>query len=45
MWMENADTIKNRVILSKKYNLAGVASWRRGFETEDVWYEIAKNLC
>ncbi|MBE7049903.1 MAG: hypothetical protein E7394_03930 [Ruminococcaceae bacterium] len=44
MWMENADTIKNRVILSKRYNLAGVASWRRGFETEDVWYGIESEL-
>ncbi len=44
MWMENADTIRNRVLLSKKYNLAGVASWRRGFETEDVWYAIEDAL-
>ena len=44
MWMENADTIKNRVALSKKYNLAGVASWRRGFETEDVWNGIKNEL-
>ena len=44
MWLENADTIKNRVILSKKYNLAGVASWRRGFENENVWYGIWHEL-
>lgn len=44
MWLENADTIRNRVILAKKYGLAGVASWRRGFETADVWYAIYDEL-
>ncbi len=44
MWLENADTIRSRVIISKNYNLAGVASWRRGFETEDVWYGIENIL-
>ena len=36
-WFETAETIGKRVDLAKKYNLPGVASWRRGFETADVW--------
>lgn len=37
IWIENADSIKARVELAKKYNLAGIASWRRGFESFDIW--------
>jgi len=44
MWIENADSIRERVKLSKKHNLAGVASWRRGFETSDVWQVIREEL-
>ena len=39
-WMENAQTIAQRAKIAKEYNLAGVASWRRGFETADVWQSI-----
>jgi len=37
IWIEDAASIKARAELTKKYNLAGIASWRRGFETNDVW--------
>ncbi|MBQ4527608.1 MAG: S-layer homology domain-containing protein [Clostridia bacterium] len=43
-WMENADTIRQRVKMTNQYGLAGVASWRRGFETPDVWYSITDEL-
>lgn len=43
-WLENAQTIKKRVELSNKYSLAGIASWRRGLETDDVWKIIIDNL-
>lgn len=43
-WFETAETIGKRVDLANKYDLAGVASWRRGFETADVWIEINKKL-
>lgn len=29
---------------SQKYKLAGVASWRKGFETKDIWPMINKRL-
>ena len=44
LWLEDANSIRERVILAKKYNLAGVASWRRGFETSDVWLAIKEEL-
>ena len=43
-WMENAQSIRERVVLAKKYSLAGVASWRRGFETLDVWDAIYSEI-
>jgi len=44
LWMEDAVSIKERVKLSKKYSLSGVASWRRGFETDDVWQSIIDGI-
>ncbi len=44
LWLEDAASTAARVRLAKKYNLAGVASWRRGFETEDVWQAIAQEI-
>ena len=43
-WFETAETIGKRVDIANKYNLAGVASWRRGFETADVWAQINDKL-
>nr|WP_256761258.1 glycosyl hydrolase family 18 protein [Cohnella sp. WQ 127256] len=37
IWIEDATSIKARAELAKKYNLAGVATWKRGFETNDIW--------
>jgi spore germination protein YaaH len=37
IWIEDATSIQSRAQLAKKYNLAGVASWRRGFESADIW--------
>jgi len=43
-WLENTDTIQNRVQLANKYSLAGVASWRRGLEISKVWSVINDSL-
>ncbi|MBE7053943.1 MAG: hypothetical protein E7391_06695 [Ruminococcaceae bacterium] len=40
IYLEDAFSINNRMNLIKKYNLSGVASWRRGFETEDIFKVI-----
>ena len=37
MWIENSASIRARLEIAKKYNLGGVASWRQGFETQDIW--------
>lgn len=44
LWLEDTNSIKTRVSLAKKYNLAGVASWRRGFESEDIWLAIQEEI-
>ncbi|MEG1008573.1 MAG: glycosyl hydrolase family 18 protein [Clostridia bacterium] len=44
MWLEDATSIKNRIDVINKYKLAGIATWRKGFETSDVWDVIKNNL-
>jgi spore germination protein YaaH len=44
IWIENANSIKARAELAKKYNLAGIASWRRGFESVDIWGVLDQTL-
>ena len=44
IYLENAFSIENRVALVRKYNLCGVASWRRGFETDDIFGVIKSAL-
>lgn len=40
IWIENGDSVAWKVSLMRKYNLAGISSWRLGFETPDVWTTI-----
>ena len=40
-WLEDQASIAAKVNLVNQYNLAGVASWRKGFETSDIWPVIA----
>lgn len=44
IWVENAKTLSEKVRLAKEKNLAGVAAWRRGFETQDIWPAINSAL-
>ncbi|MGZ0052216.1 glycosyl hydrolase family 18 protein [Brevibacillus gelatini] len=44
MWLEDVSSMKKRIELVKKYNLAGVASWRRGFEEPQIWPAIEEGL-
>lgn len=44
IWIEDAMSMKKRAELVKKYNLAGIASWRRGFEQPGIWQVIAETL-
>ena len=40
IWLEDSNSIKHKASLINKYNLAGIASWRKGFETADIWETI-----
>lgn len=37
IWIEDATSIGLKVELVHKYNLKGIASWRRGYELESIW--------
>lgn len=37
VWMENYDSLKVKLDVMKTYDLAGVAEWKLGLETPDVW--------
>jgi spore germination protein YaaH len=40
VWLENEKSMAARVELVRKYNLVGLAAWRRGFEEEAIWTTI-----
>lgn len=44
IWLENETSMRQRVQLVNKYDLAGIASWRRGFEKDEIWYIIKEEL-
>ena len=37
IWMENYNSINAKLELIKSYDVAGIASWRLGQETSDIW--------
>ncbi len=37
VWLEDADSIRVKLNIMEKYEIGGVAAWRLGFETADVW--------
>lgn len=37
IWLEDQFSLTNRIALMKKYKLAGIAAWRRGFEKPEIW--------
>lgn len=44
MWLEDSTSMQKRMDLVQKYNLAGAAAWRRGYETQDIWSTINEQL-
>ena len=44
MWIEDVESLKAKVSLVNENNLAGVASWQYGMETEDVWPMLKEEL-
>lgn len=44
IWVEDSESLAYKASLIHKYDLAGIASWRKGFETPDIWASIDKIL-
>ena len=44
IWLEDAQSIAEKVKLVPKYHLAGVAQWKLGFENSSIWQTISDNL-
>ena len=44
IWIEDSQSIAEKVKLVSKYNLAGVSAWKLGFETSGIWQVISDNL-
>lgn len=42
VWLEDEDALEAKLKLMKEHELAGVASWRLGFEKSDIWDLILK---
>lgn len=44
MWLEDELSLEKRINIIKQNRLAGVATWRRGFEKDDTWTFIKSIL-
>lgn len=44
IWLEDAQSIAEKVKLIPKYELAGVAQWKLGFENSSIWQVLSDNL-
>ncbi|MBR4907669.1 MAG: glycoside hydrolase [Acidaminococcaceae bacterium] len=43
-WQENKTSLEHKMELIKTYGLAGVASWRYGFEKPEIWSMLEQKL-
>lgn len=44
IWIEDIESLKAKLSLIKENNLAGVGSWQKGMETDEVWGVIKECL-
>jgi len=44
IWLEDEESIKLKAALIKKYDLAGAASWRKGYEEPIIWEVLNDEL-
>ena len=42
IWLEEEASIEEKAKLLKEYGLAGIASWRLGYEKDEIWAVILK---
>lgn len=44
VWIEDEVSIRNRIEIIRKNELAGIASWKKGFENANIWSIIYKSI-
>ena len=44
IWVEDTKSLDMKSSLALKYDLAGVAAWRRGYESASIWGVLKRNL-
>ena len=44
IWIEDAQSVAEKVKLVSKYDLAGISAWKLGFENNGIWQVISDNL-
>jgi spore germination protein YaaH len=44
IWLENKESINEKLALIMQVDVAGVGSWRVGYETSDIWNVISTHL-
>ena len=44
IWLEDAQSVAEKVKLVSKYDLEGVSAWKLGFENNGIWQVISDNL-
>ena len=44
IWMEDVQSLQEKILYIRKADLAGIAAWRLGFESPEVWNLFAKDV-
>ena len=44
MWIEDLESLKAKVSLVNKYNLAGISAWEKDQELDGTWEMIKETL-
>jgi len=44
VWLEDEVSLRERVRIMKEYSLAGIATWRKGFEDDRVWSILTEEI-
>lgn len=42
-WVETEETVKARLALAKQYDIAGVAAWRLGYDSPELWKTVLQH--
>lgn len=44
IWVEDADSLERKMEILRHFGIAGIAEWKLGFETEDIWEVLRQGL-